>query len=158
MDPAATTADTIAATHGQTASRWVDTRLFRDAGAVFALWVLALIVLVVTTANPPQVNLAQLSRATLMVTARVVDPQTGECAILRSFSPGKLPERITVTNLAKTPAQADTAYLLPLARDVAGPDGSYRVVDVPELDLPPLVYPAGPEIESQVEAWQRPPH
>lgn len=156
-DRVATTEPASRVTGEQVAALRTDNRLFCIAAVGFACWVLALVVLALATANPVQVNLAQLSRATLIVTVRVVDVKTGACELQRSFSPGQLPQQFTVTNLTNTVARTGEAYLLPLARDVAGPEGSYRVVEVPELELPPLIYPASPKIESQVEAWQRPP-
>lgn len=123
---------------------------------LYLAWIAGLIALAARTSNPPQLNLLQVSRATLIVTAVVEDLSAGRCRVERSFSPGPPPKEIVVTNLSQTPAASGKTYLLPLARDLRRDDDGYRIVDVPDKGIPPLVYPAGPEIEAQLQRWQQP--
>ncbi|MFV0442344.1 MAG: hypothetical protein ACK5Q5_02100 [Planctomycetaceae bacterium] len=117
-------------------------------------WIVALLTLAITTANPPQLNLLQLSRATLIVTATVEDIPTGRCSVQRTFSPAQIPPELHVTNLSETGVQVGRTYLLPLVRDLQGPAASYRVVDFADRAIPPFVYPADDATVLQLERWQ----
>lgn len=123
--------------------------------ALYALWLAALALLAARASNPPLLNLAQVSRASLIVVAVVEDLPTGRCRFERSFSPGQPPATLLVTNLSRTPAEAGKSYLLPLVPDFRADEGTYRVVEDPERGLPPLIYPAGTEIEAQLLDWQQ---
>lgn len=124
------------------------------ASCLFTAWVLGLIVLVVATANPPQLNWVQLSRARVLVAARVADVASGHCEVLRRFTPGQVGDSIRVLELQETGARNGQAYLLPLTGNLQG-DDEYRVVTVPERDIGPLIYPADPALEARLESWQR---
>lgn len=123
---------------------------------LYVVWITALATLALRTSNPPQLNLAQVSRATLLVTAIVHDIDSGRCQVTESFSPGELPNEIVVTNLSQTAAEPGSAYLLPLVRDLVSDEPRYRIVDWAERGIPPIVYPAGTEIEQQLRDWQQP--
>lgn len=125
------------------------------AGGLFVLWVAALAFLTVTTANPPQINLAQLARARHIVTARVDDTASGKVTVTRWWTPAGPENTLTIANLSETPAVAGESYLLPL-RNHPIERGRYQVVSDLERDLPPYIYPAVPEIERQLQAWLTP--
>jgi hypothetical protein len=129
--------------------------LLLPASVLFAAWVVALATLVVTTANPPLLNWAQLGAAKVLVTAHVDDVAAGRCRLLKAFTPGMPPEKFTVTSLVETGAQTGGEYLLPLQKDIGGAAGSYRVVTVPQRGLGPLIYPLTPDLEERVVAWQQ---
>jgi hypothetical protein len=118
---------------------------------VFSLWVALLAWLTATSANPPLLNPVQLSRARHIVEVEVEDRAAGTCRVVRSWTPGDLPGTITVVNLADAAARTGGQYVLPLVSDPLDPK-AYRIVDDPEHDMPPYIYPAGPEITRQLEA------
>ncbi|MCA9054483.1 MAG: hypothetical protein KDA75_11640 [Planctomycetaceae bacterium] len=131
-----------------------DASLLRSAAALFGGWCLFLTALAVWTSNPVQLNYAQLGRATTIVEARVVDLSRGECSPSRQWTPGAVPQPFVISNLAATRAAVGESYIFPLVRDLASAADEFRVVDVPDRHVPPLVYPAGPEAEAALLAWQ----
>ncbi len=120
---------------------------------LFVIWVGFLGILAWKTANPPQLNLAQLARARFIVRAVVEDPKTGRCRIQKQWSAGDLPEQIFVSNLKTVPVKSGHAYLLPLTTDVTGGPRHYKLVDIPQRGLPAMIYPATPDVEKQLETW-----
>jgi hypothetical protein len=125
------------------------------AGLLFALWTIALAALAFATANPPVVNWRQLSQARHLAVVQVEDVASGRCRLLRTLTPGALPGTLQVLNLDEAKARAGREYILPLAPAVASRDGTYRIVALEERGIGPLIYPATPEFESQIAAWQR---
>ena len=111
------------------------------------LWIAALAALAITAANPVIVNRKQVLEAELVVTARVVDRGTGECTIAEQWTPGPRLVAITVSNLGETRAVPGETYVLPLE---LGAGGRYAVIPPRLSGAPPLVYPATPDVVSQV--------
>lgn len=126
------------------------------AAVLFVLWVGALTALTVATANPPQVNLAQLSQAQEIVTARVEEVASGKVQVLRRWTPGPDSGELAVTNLREAGARAGLDYVLALVPDNAD-RSRFRIVGDPDQGRPLYLYPATPEIEAQVTAWQAVP-
>jgi hypothetical protein len=115
--------------------------------AVAGLWVAALAVLALTTANPVVLNWAQLRAARYIVTARVIDVATGRCEVQQQWTAGERLTTITVRNLAETGAEGGQVYLLPL---VPAAGGEFDVAPTPLPKNRPLVYPATPEAIRQL--------
>ena len=133
----------------------VDPALLRVAAGLFSGWLLLLAALAFWTANPPQLNFAQLGRATEIVEAEVSDFAGGRCRVVRRWTPGATDE-VVVSNLSQSAARSGQSYIMPLSRDMIGEAGSYRIVEIKERGIPPLVYPPTPEVEQQLLRWQQP--
>jgi len=130
--------------------------LLAAAGILAALWIAALALLAALTANPPQLNLAQLARARFVVIADAIDPPHGTCRLVEPLTPGSLPERFIVSNLARSGARPGRRYLLPLQVDPIAAEPAFRIVHDPASGLPPLAYEDGPDVRRQWAAWQQP--
>lgn len=123
---------------------------------LFVAWCGVLLSLVVKTANPPAVNLAQLAEARLIATVEIVDLDQGRCRILRAWTPDPPAGEIHVTNLDQTIANTGGRYILPLRRDPLEKETAYRVVELPERGIDPLIYPDQEDVRQQIDAWQQP--
>jgi hypothetical protein len=116
--------------------------------SVAAVWVVALATLALTAANPIVLNRTQVRQADLVVSARVIDLSSGECAVEDRWSVRPAPPTIRVVNLPATRAEAGGTYILPL---VPREEGVYEVIPAPLEGAPRLVYPASPDVVAQVE-------
>jgi hypothetical protein len=117
------------------------------------LWIGGLAVLAVTTANPPQINLAQFALARDVVQVRVDDADKGRCTVLRRWTPGVPESVIHVTNLDQTRARAGREYVLPLNADISGAGNAYRIATDPRRGSVPYIYAAGESMDRQLEEW-----
>ncbi len=119
----------------------------------FALWCAALVVLTITTANPPQLNLAQLAAARHLCLVEVLDTQAGRCRIISCWTPGDVTGDAEIENLQDVAPQAGESYIMPLNR-TGPPEGRrFTITSVPEAGIPPAVYPDTEQIRSQLEGW-----
>jgi hypothetical protein len=103
--------------------------------------------LAITAANPVIVNRKQVLKADLVVTARVINRDSGECTIEKQWTPGPPVDAITVANLKETRAVQGASFILALEYRAGG---SYAVIPAPLSGAPLLVYPATPDVVSQV--------
>jgi hypothetical protein len=126
--------------------------LLRLAFGLAFLWCVGLAVLALTTANPPQINLAQFALARDVVQVRVDDPDEGRCTVVRRWTPGVPQSEIRVTNLHETSARRGREYILPLSPAV-GSDGAYRIASDPRRGDVPYIYTAGELMDRQLQAW-----
>jgi hypothetical protein len=116
--------------------------------SVAGVWIVALAALALTAANPIVLNRAQVRQADLVVSARMIDLLSGECALEDQWSGRPAPPTIRVGNLSSTRAAAGGTYILPL---VPKEEGVYEVLPAPLEGEPRLVYPASPDVVAQVE-------
>jgi hypothetical protein len=140
-DPSRTPASTPPAAHGS--------RLFLAVAAVLAaLWLAALTLLAIFTANPVMLNVAQIEASPYVVTGTVEgDPVKGQVKVERGWTSHSLSGTITVENLEETGARAGQTYLIPLSR----PFDAFRVTPTPGSRTVPLIYPATPDALKQLE-------
>ncbi len=113
-------------------------------------WIAVLATLAITAANPVIVNRKQVLEADevgLVVTARVVDRDAGECNVEKQWTPGPPVDGITVTNLKETRAVQGETFVLALEYRAGG---TYAVIPAPPSGGPLLIYPATPDVVSQV--------
>ncbi len=123
-------------------------------GFTFALcvalaWLVFLMTLAVTTANPVTLNREQVSRADVVVTGRVVDLASGRCDVQRRWTRGPDLDSVSVANLRQTGARSGALYILPLH---SRGDGRFEVVPSRLPNKAPLVYPATPDAFLQLES------
>lgn len=108
---------------------------------VNVLWLLALILMVIGTANPIQVSPAQIRMADAVVTAR----RTGDFQIeVERVWSGTIREgKASVANLDKTSLPQGVRTIVPLSRFKIG----WQVTILPGQDPDkPLTYPATPQV------------
>ena len=130
------------------------------AAIVTAVWLLALAGLAIFTANPITLNRHQIETAELVVTGRVVDRDTGEVAVERTWKGTAPADQFRVRNLAETPAAAGDVYILPLTTARGGlvvTPARRRSADreagrrPPDAGGPSLIYPATPDALQQLQ-------
>ena len=105
--------------------------------AVTVCWFVALAVLAWRTANPVVLNAEQIQRADLVVTG--VPREGGVVIVDREWKQGRDLGSIPVKNLAGTPAEPGSRYIIPLTADG---ESQYRVTPSRLAGQRPLVYPA----------------
>jgi hypothetical protein len=110
-------------------------------------WIAVLATLAITAANPVIVNRKQILGADLVVTARVVDRDAGECKVEKQWTPGPPVDAIIVTNLNETRAEQGVTFVLALEYRAGG---SFAVIPAPPSGGPLLIYPATPDVVTQV--------
>ncbi len=122
-------------------------RLFFAAGFA-GLWILGLIALAVLTANPVTLNREQILRSDYVVTAR---RETGDSPLLivqKEWKHAEDLDEVTIANLNEINMPPGREFLVPLERI-----GARRFLVTPTT-LPnhaPLIYPATPEAEAQLQ-------
>jgi hypothetical protein len=122
---------------------------FRLALVLAGIWWVALITLVLTTANPVVVNFRQIESSDYVVTARIVDRTTGRIEVARDWE--RRPElrtlegELTVPNLPKL--QDGREYVVPLQSR----RGTYSVTEPRTTTPMAVVYPADPKTTEQLE-------
>ena len=115
----------------------------------FATWMLALVGLTLTSANPITLNRLQILDADLIVEATLVDPRSGEFRIHDSWPKTVVEQTVTVPEAMQASAEKGRSYLLPL--NVVD-DGSFEVAPAPPPIDRPLIYPATTESRKQLIA------
>lgn len=111
----------------------------RLAVVLLTAWILLLTLLVTVTANPVTLNRQQILDSFVVVRARVVDTERGDCTVLQSWPQDHHPgQSIHVRNLTATGARAGEIYLLPLVQAL---HGDWDVTPSPLPGNQPLIYP-----------------
>jgi hypothetical protein len=110
-------------------------------------WIAVLATLAITAANPVIVNRKQLLAADFVVTARIIDWDAGECKVEKQWTPGPPVDAITVANLKETRAVQGETFVLALEYRAGG---SFAVIPAPPSGGPLLIYPATPDVVTQV--------
>jgi hypothetical protein len=93
------------------------------------------------------VNRKQVLQADLVVTARVVDRDAGECKVEKQWTASPPVDSVTVANLKETRAVQGASFVLALEYRTGG---TYAVIPAPPSGGPFLVYPATADVVSQV--------
>lgn len=121
MNISAPVPTSLAAAEGSAALPGVErvrsARWFKLAVGLFAVWLAGLILLCVLTANPEPVNAVQISRATNVVVARIVDRQQETIEVLQDLAGGDRPipaGSLTVVGLANAVGPTEGELLIPI--------------------------------------------
>ncbi len=125
--------------------------------AITLVWMLALISLAVTTANPVTLNQLQILQADYVVAATIVDLKSGRVKVQSEFKQNAPLEAIRIANLETARARAGESYLIPISKSAvpfnAGKlDETYRVTPTQLPTHLPLIYPHTPAAEQQLRA------
>jgi hypothetical protein len=116
---------------------------------LFAVWFAFLLTLALFSANPVTLNRRQIRQADLVVEARVENPATGECRIVRTWPEApQLGPTITIAGLADLAVRPGETYLLPLERLPRG--AGFRIAPTPPPLSKPLIYPAADDSRRQL--------
>ena len=111
-----------------------------------AAWIVALVLMWLTTANPLVVSRAQLRLSDAVVVARVVDRERDVVEVVRVLHGEVKPhDRLTVLNLSPLELPpGEQEWIMPLSSF----RGDYRITELDGQRAAPIVYPAtGPAIE-----------
>ena len=115
---------------------------------VTLFWLLALAILAVWTANPVTLNRVQILEADAVLKVAVEDWATGRMRVDKSWKQPIDDKQIQITELPRDSQLAGTVLLIPITHQRG------RWIVTPSL-LPngaPLVYPATPESERQLQS------
>ena len=117
------------------------------AAVIAILWPAALALLVLTTANPITLNRRQILEADAVVTAQVIDLESGTCRIVKQWSGENLPHDLVVSKLTEAGIQPAGEWILPLVRSSDG----WEVIPLRLPSQPRLVYPATADAVRQLQ-------
>jgi hypothetical protein len=76
-------------------------RRFAAAAAIALLWIIAIVLLAVLTANPVTLNREQIARSPFVVTAKVIDLDKSRVTVDKEWRRGGLSGEIVVQNLRR---------------------------------------------------------
>jgi len=112
-----------------------------------AVWLIVLLSLSITTANPATLNLDQVLESTDVLTAVVENPQTGTVRVQKTWKEEVTETELVLANLGLTGAAAGKLILIPVVKR-----GRIWVVTPTKLPgNPPLVYPATAKTARQLQ-------
>jgi len=128
-------------------------RALAVAVAVTSLWLVALLLLAVRTANPVTLNRGQLLASDAVIVARpdlaTVRDDTVEIAVTSRRAGRDVPSSLRLGNASIKQFRAGVSYLIPLKAEGRG----YEVAPVPTLRLRPS--PQGPVLQPVVDPENR---
>ena len=112
------------------------------------LWILGLVLLAVFTANPVTLNREQILRSDYLVTATRKSPDSPMLEVKKEWKHAEKFGEVAVANLNEITMPAGREFLVPLERL-----GQKRFLVTPTTlpNAAPLIYPATPEAESQLQ-------
>ncbi len=137
-----TTAESTSST-----SRW-QRPLFVIAAILATTWVILLLVLSVTAANPVTLNRDQISESVDVLTVLVKDSQTGTVQIEKSWKSVVRDRELKITDLASLGVTTGERFVIPIFRD----DDRWHVMPSKLPKNPRLVYPVTDEAERQLKS------
>jgi hypothetical protein len=143
--PAATSAGS-APLAGNSSSR--PRKVVIAAFAVAGAWILGLLVLAASSANPVTLNRKQILHSDLVVTATRPKAEASTLIVNKEWKHAEELGEITVENLEETRMPTDREFLVPLHR--LG-QGRYLITPTTLPNEAPLIYPATAEAESQLQ-------
>jgi hypothetical protein len=121
-------------------------RWFTLAAGLVGLWLIALAVLSILTANPITLNRDQILESTDVVTAVVDDLPTGRVRIEKSWKVAVDDKQLTLSNLREVAPQLRQRLLIPVTQTGKG----WQITSSKLPHGPPLVYPVTEESERQL--------
>jgi hypothetical protein len=117
-------------------------------GALGLAWIVGLVLLAAFSANPVTLNQKQIRVSDFVVTAQRSPDDSTELIVVKEWLRGEDLGTIRVTNLDKTNLTTDQEFLVPLQRLT---NGRIQITPTPLPNNPPLVYPATPEAEAELQ-------
>ena len=112
-----------------------------------AVWLIVLLSLSITTANPVTLNLDQVLESTDVLTAVVENPQTGTVRVQKTWKEEVTETELVLANLGLTGAAAGKWILIPVVKR----GRTWLVTPTKLPGNPPLVYPATAETVRQLQ-------
>jgi len=122
--------------------------LFVVAAVTVATWMILLLLLSVTTANPVTLNRDQIIDSTDVVTALVGDPQSGVIQIQQSWKSVVTESELKVADLAALSVTKGDRFIIPVLRN----KDVWQVTPSKLPKNPRLIYPASDEAERQLKS------
>lgn len=125
-------------------------RLFLMAGACTTAWILGLLILAWTTANPVTLNRKQIQRSHFVVTATRESADSSILHVSKEWKHDRDLGKISVVNLKETDMPAGREFFVPLEMVSRGNATSpqYAVTKSTLPNEAPLIYPATPGAKS----------
>jgi hypothetical protein len=117
--------------------------------AISAAWILGLGILALVSANPVTINQKQIRESDLIVTASRKAQESSTLVVTREWVHDEDLGTITVVNLEDAKMPMGQEFLVPIQRLAKG---RFQVTPTSLPDKAPLVYPATPEAESQLQS------
>lgn len=114
---------------------------------IAGVWISALLVLALTTANPVTLNRKQIRKSDYVVTAKRTGPGAQTLEVLKEWKHGESLGTVTIANLERVEMPADREFLVPL--NSVG-SGRYLITETTLPNRAPLIYPATEEAKSQL--------
>ena len=115
--------------------------------AIAGAWILGLVVLALTSANPVTLNQKQIQHSHYVATAIRPTSDSTTLSVQKEWKRGEELGEITVTNLAEVRMPANQEFLVPLQR-LRG--SGYRITATTLPNEAPLIYPVTQEAEAQL--------
>ena len=122
--------------------------LFVVAVVTAVSWMVLLLILSTTTANPVTLNRDQIIDSTDVVTALVVDPQSGVTQIQLSWKSVVTEGELKITDLATLSVTKGDRFIIPVLRI----KDAWHVTPSKLPKNPRLIYPASDEAERQLKS------
>lgn len=112
------------------------------------LWILGLVILAAFSANPVTLNQRQIRASDLIITGRITSVGSSTITVTKEWIRGEELQTLTVTNLDQTGITPGDEFLIPLQRL---PKGKSQVTPTSLPNAVPLIYPATPEAQTQLQ-------
>lgn len=128
-------------------SRW-QRKLFSIAALLAATWMVLLLVLSVTSANPVTLNRDQIIEATDVLTVLIKDRQRGEVQVEKSWKSELSDNELAVTDIASMGVVSGERFIIPVTRE----GGKWQIMPSKLPNNARLIYPASPEAERQLKS------
>lgn len=122
--------------------------LFIVAAIMSTAWMLSLLILSVTTANPVTLNRDQIIESTDVLTALVDDPQSGVIQIQHSWKDVVGEKQIKVADLGSLSVTKGERYIIPVLQNKE----TWQATPSKLPKNPRLIYPASDEAERQLKS------
>ena len=121
---------------------------------LIAVWQLALLWMVWTSANPVTLNRKQIRDADWIVHVRVIDPKSGRFEVLetmKALGDFEQPQEVTVRNARDLQLSSSSEFLVPLTR-LSLRSGDFEVTRTQLPGEIPLIYPWNDSAKRQLAA------
>ncbi len=128
-------------------SRW-QRKLFSITALLAVTWMVLLLVLSVTSANPVTLNRDQIVEAADVLTVLVKDQQTGAVQIEKSWKGELSDHELVVTDIASMGVATGQRFLIPITRE----GSQWQVMPSKLPNNARLIYPMSPEAERQLKS------
>ncbi len=128
-------------------SRW-PSLLFVVAAVSAVTWMMSLLILSVTSANPVTLNRDQIIDSSDVLTALVKDPRSGTIQVERSWKNVVGENELTVSDLASLAVTKEQRFIIPILRN----QDAWHVTPSKLPKNPRLIYPASDEAKLQLKS------